>query len=551
MHAFPPTRTCALLAALLCACPGINNRDNPDTGGSATGGDAGNANPSAQTFTSQDDFKKGTYNGVSDDVAGELQMAIGQSMFSTPFLWVPNSTDNSISIIDTLKASLVGTYPLKDPTSGELCYNPSRTTVDFNFDAWVGCRGFNSYLDNYGGETLDIVDNKVMKVSFKTGAVLKSIKVGHAPRALALDAQGHLWVGCSVDDTVWELDGETGECLRGDRADCKAPSVKMTCDGCAASTSNCGLSCDFPYGAVVDQKGMMWIACRGYAGQDGRVAKVDTATGTLVASYGPFKDQVPTVFGQSRAGCWQIYGIGVDQLGDVWVGGFTCDDILKLSGVDGSLMGVKKLGGTTTRGVAIDLDGNVWAASSSTSTVTKIEGATGNLLKTVDVPNGPIGVAVDAYGHLWAVSQGADSVTKINGVDGSKKTVAVGHGPYSYSDMLGLSLRTVTLNRQSIATWRAIVDSQDNASHFTEVKWSADVPPKTTLALRVRCAATADGLPTAAFGTDMGAAGPVDQGGGSCSRSQPQRFLEVEARFTATGTSASPTLHDFTAYWAK
>jgi spore maturation protein SpmB len=280
------------------------------------------------------------------------------------------------------------------------------------------------------------------------------------------------------------------------------------------------------------------------------VTRIDTSTGAITGLYGPFTTTVPTVFGVAR-GCLQLYGIGVDQLGDIWVGGFSCDDVIKLSGVDGTLMGVKKLGGTTTRGVAIDLDGNVWAASSSTSTVSKIEGATGNLLKTVDVPAGPIGVAVDAYGHLWAVSQSADSVTKINGVDSSKKTTGVGRGPYSYSDMLGLSLRMVTLARQAIATWRVVVDSTDDTSHFTSVKWSADTPTHTTFSVRVRCAATKAALTTAAFSTELTSGAAINSGGGSCSMTGTQRFLEAEARFASTGTSASAALHDLTAYWVR
>jgi len=522
-----------LLALALCGCPSSTSK--PPDAGSDAGTPGGER--FARTFTSRDDFRGGTYNGVSDDVTGDLTMAVGTSAFATPYLWVPNSAENTISAIDTKTAAVVGTWPLATDT-GEPCYNPSRTTVDFNFDCWVGCRGTNSYLAQYGGEPLSQVDVKVMKVSLKDQKVIKSIVVGHAPRALALDAKNHLWVGNSVDDTVWELDGDTGQCYRGDRAGCAQPSVK--------------LGCDFPYGAVVDQKQQLWLVCRGYAGQDGRVAKVDTATGTVVGLYGPFGTTVPSVFGEARGGCIQVYGISVDQLGDIWVGGFTCNDVIKLSGSTGALLGVKKLGGTTTRGVAIDLDGNVWAASSSTSTVSKIEGATGNLLKTVDVPAGPIGVAVDAYGHLWAVSQAANSVTKINGVDSTKKTTAVGQGPYSYSDMLGLSLRMVTLARQAVATWRGVVDSGDDATHFTTVKWTVDTPTNTAFSVRVRCAASKAALSTAAFSGELASSGAaVDSAGGSCTRSAAQRFMEVEARFTSSGTSASPALHDLTAYWVR
>lgn len=528
----------ALVAVVFAGCPSDKSSSKVVLGGTdMDGGAAGGGEKFARTFTSREDFRAGTYNGISDDTAGDLTMTVGQSRFATPYMWVPNSSENSISAIDTKTSALVGTWPLTSDTN-EPCSNPSRTTVDFNFDCWVGCRGTNSYLESYGGQPVNEVDVKVMKVSLREGRVIRTVKVGHAPRALALDAKNHLWVGNSVDDTVWEIDGDTGQCYRGDGPGCAQPAVQ--------------LGCDFPYGAVVDQKQMLWIVCRGYAGQDGRVAKVDTATGTVIARYGPFGTARPTVFGDPRGGCIQLYGISVDQLGDIWVGGFTCNDVIKLSGATGELMGVKKLGGTTTRGVAIDLDGNVWAASSSTSTVSKIEGATGNLLKTVDVPNGPIGVAVDAYGHMWAVSQSANSVTKVNGVDSSKKATMVGQGPYSYSDMLGLSLRMVTLGRQAIATWRGVVDSSDDTSKFSTVKWTVETPTNTSLTVRVRCAPTKAALATAPFGRELASSGAaVDSGGGSCSRTTPQRYLEAEARFTSTGTSASPALHDLTAYWVK
>jgi hypothetical protein len=312
------------------------------------------------------------------------------------------------------------------------------------------------------------------------------------------------------------------------------------------------LGCDFPYGGAIDQNQMMWVVCRGYAGQDNRVAKVDTSNGKVVGMYGPFGDQTPTTFGTSRGGCTQLYGIAIDQLGDVWIGGLSCNDVIKLHGADGSLMGVKKLGGQFTRGVAIDLDGNCWAALSGTNTVTKVEGATGNLLKTIDLPSGPLGVSVDAYGHVWAVSQGANCVTKINGIDGTKTQVDIGQGPYSYSDMLGLSLRMVTLAHQQTATWRGIVDSGDPTTHFTNMKWTVETPTNTQFAVRVRCAATKDALAMAAFGGTMGTSGAAaDSQGGSCSHTAAQQFLELEARFTSTGTSASPTLHDITAYWAR
>jgi len=110
----------------------------------------------------------------------------------------------------------------------------------------------------------------------------------------------------------------------------------------------------------------------------------------------------------------------------------------------------------------------------------------------------------------------------------------------------------VTLGRQAVATWRGVIDSNDDTAHFNTLKWTAETPNNTTLTMRVRCAATKAGLSTAAFGRELASSGAaVDSAGGSCSRASPQRFLEAEARFASSGTSASPTLHDLTAYWVK
>lgn len=474
--------------------------------GLGPGSDAAVAQRYSKTYTEAQDFTEGVLNGLSSDSEGQLQMNVGQTEFATPYLWVPNSAENTITLIDTTDMSTIGTYPLIDD-DGETCSNPSRTTVDFNWDVWVGCRGEESYCNR--GECPnemdpEKVDNKVMKVSFRDGHVMLSVHVGNGPRALALDANNNLWVGCSVDDTVWEIDAETGACLRGEG--CAQPAIAVP---------------DFPYGSVVDQKGVLWTNHNEIPTESPcEVSRIDTTSGQVLGVYGPY----------IRNGCDDLYGITVDQLGDVWLGGFHCDDVVKISGqsgFEGSLIGTYLVGGEDTRGVAVDLDGNLWAASSSTNTVTKLNGATGALLNTVQVGTSPIGVAVDSYGHVWVVNQGANSVTKINGIDMTTQEIDVGRGPYTYSDMLGLSLRTITLRNQSIATWRAQIDSGSSTSHFTELRWSVDVPPSTEFSVRYRCAKNQQGLDTAAFSLPMAEPGPVDCG------ELPLEWLEVEARFMA------------------
>ncbi|MBN2361347.1 MAG: hypothetical protein JXR83_17980 [Deltaproteobacteria bacterium] len=506
--------TAIALCALVAGCdPASVRSDDPDPEQPPT-------YRSSRTFTTDEDFLAGATNGVGTDTAGQLQMSTGAAEFSTPYLWVPDSAENKITLVDTVRKVVVGTYELKDPATGEPCYNPSRTTVDFNWDVWVGCRGTNSYCNRGScpnGEVVPEVDNKVMKLSFRDGSVLLSVRVGNGPRALALDANNHLWIGCSVDDTIWEIDGDSGHCYRGEG--CTDPPIAVP---------------DFPYGSVVDSTGMLWTVHNEVAtNSPDELSKINVETGQLVGVYGPYL----------RNGCNDLYGICIDLFGYIWLGGFACSDVVKVDPNSGQMVDAYPVGGETTRGVAVDLDSNIWAASSTTGTITKLNGLSGELIQTVNVGATPIGVAVDAYGHVWAVSQGADAVTKINGVTYTKDVVTVGRGPYTYSDMLGLSLRQVTLRNVGVATWRAQIDSGRDDAHFLEVSWNVDLAPMTAFGVRVRCAATAEELATAAWSDEMTEPGPVDCG------PDPQRWLEVEARFMASGTSASPVLYDLTVYW--
>lgn len=319
-----------------------------------------------------------------------------------------------------------------------------------------------------------------------------------------------------------EIDGDTGACYRGDG--CAQPAIAVP---------------DFPYGAVVDQDARLWIIHNKVPTDDrDQISEIDTKTGAVLGIYGPFERAV----GTGAPTCVGLYGIAIDQLGDIWLGGMECQDVVKVSGKTGQMIGHYPVGGQATRGVAVDLDGNVWAASSGTQTITKLNGATGAVITTVEVQSSPIGVAVDAYGHVWAVNYGSNSVTKVNGLKLTTQQTLVGHNPYSYSDMMGLSLRTITLRKATLATWRAVVDSGSDSAHFTDVAWGADVPSATDFSVRVRCAAYCDSLATASFGADLTAPGPV-----SCAASE--RFMEVEARFTSNGTSASPVLDDLTVHW--
>jgi streptogramin lyase len=481
------------------------------------------------TFTTTLDFMRGELAGLSTDTDGDLRMASGLRLFETPYLWVPNSAENTVTRIDVKTGEKAGPFSLKSK-AGEDCHNPSRTTVDQDYNMWVGCRGSAGGLNREDLKPEMVpatVDNKVVKLSKTDGAVLLSVRVGHGPRALALDAKNHLWVGCSVDDTVWEIDGQSGECYRGEAPGCAKPALKVA---------------NYPYGAAVDQRQRLWVVHV----HDGLLTEIDTATGAVLAQYGPWKRNGSCVF---------LYGIAIDRHNDVWLGGWGCNDVVKVKGVAGlhqgdgksyqagQLIGSYSSGGNNTRGVAVDLDDNVWAANSGTHNATKLNGMTGKIIATVNVGDQPTGAGVDAQGNAWIVNMGSSSVHRVNGLNVmDTKEIAVGKGPYTYSDMLGTAYHLITKQGDATAYWRVVVDSQLTKPLWKQVTWSAETPGKSRLEVRTRCAPEEKGLASAAWGPALASPGPAHCAGAAA------RFLEARVSFVAAGAD-SPVLHSLTVYW--
>jgi hypothetical protein len=472
----------------------------------ASGSDAAVAPPGrySRTFTTNADFEGGTLSGVNDDSApGDLLMNEARSVFETPYLWTPNSLENTITKIETLTGNVVGTYPLQK--DGVLCTNPSRTTVNLDNDVWVMCRG----------------SANAAKVSAIDGSVVMIVPLEGVPRGVAIDAQGYIWIGCGDDvlndlDPVWKLEEATGACVLGDRPDCQGPPLMIP---------------DWPYGAAVDQHGYLWELSN-YHWSGGALTKIDTTTDTIVGTY--FR---------TDGGCSQFYGLAIDQLGDVWTGNLGCDDVLKFEGATGNFIGGYFSGGSNTRGVAVDLDGNVWVANSGTNTATKLNGRTGEILRTLNVGLHPIGIGVDAYGHVWVVNKDSSDVYKINGITFESEAIPVGMGPYTYSDMMGTALRTITLRADGAAYWTVNYDTGMDSPFWRTVSWSAEVPSETNLRVHTRCAAIEADLYSAAWGGWLDAPGAID-----C---QSARWIQVEVEFSSGDLSSTPVLNDLTIEWEE
>jgi streptogramin lyase len=224
---------------------------------------------------------------------------------------------------------------------------------------------------------------------------------------------GHVFIGAMVNQTIYKLDGDTGEIL----------------DQAATGLGH--------YGGAVDGQGNFWTVamfCTVGLCQVERTSVDDLGDHTI-----------------HNVHCG--YGISVDAEGRVWTGGMNMfggggcisrldDDTLVNDWVATGLADFN-------RGIAVGTEmseGSVWAASTNGDLI-QVDLETVEVVKRQAVGvSEMVGVAVDFEGYVWTVSQGGNSAHKVD-VSTDPWTVTdvpIGLGPYTYSDMTGMQLKNVT-----------------------------------------------------------------------------------------------------------
>lgn len=302
------------------------------------------------------------------------------------FIWVPLSGNDELVQMSLADGSIISTYTVGD--------NPSRLTVIPGGDVWVANRDSN-----------DVTRLSPDMDNLPFYEVVGTYPVGSGPRAVTYDLNGDIWVGNYGDGTVMKLDPETGSII---------------------DTIVVGGS---PYGAIGDPYGNVWIANRGTAS----VNRIDISTGAVVS----------TVFPSN------IYGIGMDNEGDIWMAGYNAPGgIWEVAGGGKSNTGTiinYFLGGIAGfRGIAVDGNNYVWTANSISNQVYIVD------QNGIQVPGSPIatgysgiiGVAIDRQNNSWVISRTSSRVLQYGAVDGPSPLVQlldinVGGSPYNYSDMTG------------------------------------------------------------------------------------------------------------------
>jgi len=424
----------------------------------------------APTSTSTGDGESSS--GVGEDAessTGECGNG-GPSIVEFSYIWIANSTQGTVSKIDTPSATEVGRYLVDDyeGASIDTCQGPSRTSVNLDGDVAV--------LDRGGGLAKFIADPELCPDLDLDGDVQTAsdaaylpwgtdeclawqIDVPHSgngcdgPRAVqwtapeAIDActfdDPRLWVAfCNADNsdvTVWMINGADG-----------TVEVEIPVENYDCATYG-------PYGGVVDANNDFWFVDRS-AGQS--LFRVEY--GCQPVNPGDCWESFAPPDGEDA------YGITIDASGRIWIAGGgnslysfdiatstystlqpALDDYFANAGpVDSNPDNI-------LRGLMSDEDGVLWIATIAAGGWSG--GANPGLLR-VDPNTDPVeidffgpdtlggiehaaGISIDVEGYVWLVDTLGDQAFKVDPVDPATHEVVGGlQYPYTYSDMTGFAL---------------------------------------------------------------------------------------------------------------
>jgi hypothetical protein len=432
-------------------------------------------------------------------------------------IWVANSGEGTVSKIDTTTRLEVSRFWTGWSGASD---NPSRTTVNPNGDVVVCNRGPGGEATKYlASDCPDVNGNGVVDTStgradvraFQTDECWAwTTPVGAGARGAAIELREQLdgsyveyvWIGDYTHMDVHELDSETGA---------------------ATGRTVAGVS---PYGLALDPFGKLWT----FSGAGTAILSIDTetlATETIALPAGE---------------AW--YGITVDHLGRVWVGGTVAR--YDPATATWASPGAHVCGG----GLAVDAEGNAWVgegpwgwAGYCTPSAWKVDADT---LEATEIPGaGGHGWAIDFDGFAWSIGFVGDSAYV---VDPDTLAVEVVRPPfvsaYTYSDMTGFQLLNTV---DPVGSYPHLFEGcDDEITTWGELAWDATVPEGTSISFTAQTANDPDALLGAAV-VDLGAApgqdGPVDVGAALESAGiTAGRLVLVEATLRSDSREDAPVL---------
>jgi len=347
------------------------------------------------------------------------------------YIWVANSSQNSVSKINTQTMIEEGRY-LVHPGNG----NPSRTSVSLSGDVAIANR--NGGITKVYANPDDCPDTNGMP-GVQTSTDANFLPWGqdecvawHTPMAYSTqrpvawspgtlnpftcDYEGEMvWTAAAQTNAsgsvvVTVLDGETGVV----DSEVPIPELQIGFFG--------------PYGAAFDTNGDFWFVDSGNDGSSQELVRVDSVT----LDYDIW--MTPPI---------NPYGFTVDTLGRPWIAGYAggiarFDPVTETFDQNNSVTGL---------GIQEDANGIMWMAHYpwDIERVIAIDRDTMAIVDEINLPGASLakGVSIDFYGYVWVVDQGT-SAFRIDPATEAIDTFSGLVGPYTYSDMTGWGLSSVT-----------------------------------------------------------------------------------------------------------
>jgi len=175
---------------------------------------------------------------------------------------------------------------------------------------------------------------------------------------------------------------------------------------------------------------------------------------------------------------------------------------------------------------------DLWIANSGSNTVAHLK-SNGTLLGTIPVGTTPTAVSVDRFGQIWVCNAGSHNVNRIdpslnNGVGGVNLTIPLSPnaGPYSMSDMTGVTSDTTSERPPMTGTWTVTHDSGIVGQKWGYVTWFAALDYGA--AINVQARSSTDGISHSAWESVTQFVDLTVPNG---------RYLQVRVRLGSSGTT--------------
>jgi len=332
------------------------------------------------------------------------------------YIWIANSTEGTVSKIDTVSMTEVGRYLTRPDGAGD----PSRTSVNLNGDVAIANR--NGGITVIAARSEDCVDpTQTSTGSSDIRPWPDGCVTWHAPfeydsqRPVAWTQGRWSWDTCRYEDLfVWTAGHRLGEPF----------AEVLLLRGTDGSVVDLGIADGVDpeykglYGGAVDRAGDFWAI------EFGRT-KLFHATLQTVDVEARLDVPVPA------------YGITVDREGYVW----TCDVSVSRFDPQTNEVVFREIPVAGSHyGCMEDGQGTLWIAGNA---VVGIDTHTLDVVHQFEMPSATRGISLDFHGYVWSPETLGDEAYRIDPLTGQIDRMGGLVGAYTYSDMTGFALRNV------------------------------------------------------------------------------------------------------------